>query len=152
MNSFCRQLTIIFSLFPFGWMVFLHVFGIVIHQLKIFYPIICLIAVDVVDALARLELSSKVLLHDVSMLKDSLTVYIDTKIAIFCQTWFTFLESSPVGFGVESSMPKLSTSVHLTNKPLSFLEDIFAAFNLAYSLFRYSSHKGNYNTMGYISQ
>ena len=138
-----------FSLFPFFRMVLQHMFSIVRKQFKIFNPIVRLITIYVVDTFALPKFSTKILLHNISMLKNALIVYKNTDITQFCKRWFSLLEIGPIGRYIITSVSKPSASMYLTDAAIILFENVRTIWDFAYSR---CIHMSNHNVKGSTCQ
>lgn len=146
---FKRIFSTMFSILPSIIMMSHHVFGICFKKFKIFNSVISSNTVNMMHPLVRGKLSSKVLFHYISMVKNAFSIYVYTKIPSFSKAWFPLFQVGPIRGNVITAMSKKPTSVHLANTPLCFLEDIFATFDFTNIT---SNHVLNYNVKGSIRQ
>ena len=109
--------------------VVLHVNRVIFAKLKIFCSIVRFNAVLMMYVFSAFKFSSKKLFHDVSVMKDSLAVYIYTKITKCSKKWGSFLEIVPFGRNIIISVSVKSAFVHLTNTVLILAKNIVTTCN-----------------------
>ncbi len=149
-KNICNYLDSIFSFPPISWVTSFYVFRIIFMKFKIFYSIVCFDAIYVMNCFASFKFSAKMLLHNITMLKDSFAVYVYAKITKFCEVGLSFLEIRPVwGNEIIIFMSKEPSSVHLANTSLGFFENFLTSFNFTGIT---NNHISNYNKMRYICQ
>ena len=85
------------SLLPRIMVLFLHMLAVVGPQLQVFYSIISLVAIYVMDSLVFGKRASKVLFHYVAMLKNPFAINIDANIAERGNRWLPLFEIGPIG-------------------------------------------------------
>lgn len=129
------------SIMPRKLMVFLHMFRMTRSQLKVFYSVVCSYMVDMMNFLGFFKFSTKMLLHNISMFKNSFLPIKNTIIAIIIQVRYTFFQKSPVGRNIVSAMSAPPTIMHFTDK-LS----IFSRFFTILKCTKYI-HISNFSTL-----
>lgn len=85
-----------FSIVPSIAVIFFHMFRIIFKEFKIFYFIIGFYFIYMMDTFIFFKFSSKILFHNISMLKNSFSIYIYTKITKFSERWLSFFEIKPI--------------------------------------------------------
>ena len=135
----------VISFLPRISMVSFQVFRVIFTKFKIFYSIICRNSILVMDTFIPCKFSSKMLFHDMTVFKNSLSVYVYAHISKWCRARLAFFEVVPIWRNIIISMPTKPTAVHWTDMPMGFSKNIFATFNFADST---QGHILNYSTRG----
>jgi hypothetical protein len=106
-----------------------HVFRLRRTQFQVLDAIVSGVTVFVVYAFATNELSAKMLLHDVSMLKNSRTVNVDSYIPQWSQARLPFFGVRPTGGDIVGAMSEHPSSMLWADSPVSFAEHERASFD-----------------------
>lgn len=148
-NFFCCIFWTNFSGFPFVCMMIFHMFRLIFYKFKVFYSIVCFYSINMMYSLIFSKLSTKILLHNIAMIKNAFTIYINTNISKRSNRWFPFSKVFPIGRDVIILVSKPSASMYLTNLTVLFFKNIRASINSAYFV---CNHKINHIMKGRVCQ
>lgn len=131
------------SVFPHVLVMSLHVFGIVFHQLKVLNSVIISNMVLMMNSLRWFQRSTNMLLHDISMVKDSFSAYIYSEVSKWSKKGLSFFKVLPIRGNFVISMTHKPKTMCTTNLPILYLEYTFASvYSANFSL----SHITNHNS------
>ena len=132
-------------------MVMFHMFRMIFAKFKVPYSIIRYNAVLMVDTFISFKFSSKILFHNISMLKNSFSVYIYTKITQWRKARLSFFQVIPIRRNIIISMSEKSASVHLADMVFILAKNVETIRNCTNHFCRsffIGSHKDYYNVWG----
>ena len=123
---------VLFSHFPHIGMAFTHMFSMAIKQFKVLNSIVSFNSIYVMHPFFFSKLSLKVLFHNMTMLKNPFTIYVNTKVSHGAEAGLSFFKNSPIWRNVvKIFMTKPPSSVHIANTSFSFSQYFFTSFNFA---------------------
>jgi len=125
----------IFTLFPGIFMSIFLMIRMVGKEFKIFNSIISSISIYMMDSFRWFKFSSEMLFHYMSMLKNALSIYIDSYITKFSKAWLTFFKDRPIRRNIIISMTSKSISTNITPSAIRFTRGFITPFRNAYSWF-----------------
>ena len=108
-----------------------HVFGMVIEKFKVFYSVVGCNPIFVMNSLISAKFSTEMLLHYISVMENSLPIYIYTEVTQLGKTWQSLLETSPIRRNLISTVPKEPATVHPANLSICPFKNVGATINSA---------------------
>lgn len=114
---------------PIVLMVIAHVLAMVNNNLKVLDSVVRLVAVDVVNDLRPFQTPTKMLLHNVTVLQNSLAIDVDTDVAVVCETGLTLFQVPPVWGNVVVAMSSHSAAMSPAHLPVPRFQDVGTTFN-----------------------
>ena len=123
-------------------MVFFSMFRIAFEQFKIFYPIISSYTIYMVNSFFFCKFSTKMLFHNISVLKNSCSIYKNTKVTTRSKMRLAFFKEIPIRRNIVVSVSKHSTSMHLADLTIGFFKYIFTPWNFTYITNHYPNNNG----------
>lgn len=122
----------VFSFVPSSRVGFLDMFRMVFKKLEVLYSIIGFYVVDVMNSFLRFKLAAKVLFHNVPMLQNPSSIYIDAHITQGANAGLPLLEIRPVRGDTVIAVTMIPAAMHLAYTSSSFIEHSVAFLDVTY--------------------
>ena len=129
----------VFSSVPPNGMPIFYMLGVILKKLKVFESIICPIKIDMMHCFFGVKFSTKMLLHDMSMLKNTLTFDPYSIITIVSKLGLSLFKQSPFRRNIIVPMSMKSTPMLLTYTPCSRIKNSGTILDSAYITFSHNT-------------
>jgi len=101
---------------PFLFMMFTLMFYIINNQFKVIYIVVSLVSINMMYNFIMFKWSAYSYLHNISMMKNSLAIYVYPHITTFCHLWASFFKVIPSRRDIFGTTVSIFSRIVLTTK------------------------------------